>query len=205
MASQEWQPYQFEFIAGALCLDFTNTIGGARGGTTHEHMLTYADLIAWGTQAKLMTEGRTALLMDEAGRRPDEATHVLERALTLREATFSLISAATGGKPDQEALAVLNRELAWAMSHSHVSFTSEGYRWELSEAPEALDSILWQIARSAADLLISHELDRVRECASETCSWLFVDTTKNRSRRWCDMNSCGNRYKVRKFRAKPQT
>jgi predicted RNA-binding Zn ribbon-like protein len=60
------------------------------------------------------------------------------------------------------------------------------------------------VARSAAELLISPERACVRECASETCTWLFVDTTKNHSRRWCDMNSCGNRYKVRKFRAKPR-
>jgi predicted RNA-binding Zn ribbon-like protein len=64
-----------------------------------------------------------------------------------------------------------------------------------------LDDALWAVARSAADLLISETtLAHLRECAAETCGWLFLDRSKNGSRRWCDMKVCGNRAKVRRFR-----
>ena len=72
------------------------------------------------------------------------------------------------------------------------------FAWDWLNKEQALDRMLWVVARSAADLLVSGELDTVRVCAGEDCNWLFLDTSKNRSRRWCDMKSCGNRAKVRK-------
>jgi predicted RNA-binding Zn ribbon-like protein len=58
--------------------------------------------------------------------------------------------------------------------------------------------VAWWVARSAAELLTSKELTSVRECAGYDCGRLFMDGTKNRSRRWCDMASCGNRAKGRR-------
>src|SRR5207302_22567 len=67
---------------------------------------------------------------------------------------------------------------------------------------ETLDRMLWPVIRSAADLLVSGEAQRVRRCASETCDWLFLDTSRNHSRRWCDMSGCGNRAKARRHYAR---
>ena len=82
-------------------------------------------------------------------------------------------------------------------THARIVSTKEGFKWDWSEEL-ALDRMLWFIARSAADLLTSGNLDRVRQCGDEECGWLFIDTTKNRSRRWCDMTDCGNRAKARR-------
>src|ERR687888_470126 len=71
--------------------------------------------------------------------------------------------------------------------------------WSWADAAVRLDAPLWPLVRLAAELLVGPELERVRECAAGDCRWLFLDTSKNRSRRWCDMKSCGNRAKVRRF------
>ena len=53
--------------------------------------------------------------------------------------------------------------------------------------------------------LTSEELDQVRECAGNTCGWLFVDMSRNHSRHWCDMRDCGNRAKVRRYYQRRKT
>jgi predicted RNA-binding Zn ribbon-like protein len=58
--------------------------------------------------------------------------------------------------------------------------------------------MLWPIASSAADLLTSERLKKVRLCEAKTCTWLFLDESRNHSRRWCDMKVCGNREKARR-------
>jgi len=61
-----------------------------------------------------------------------------------------------------------------------------------------LERINWLIVRSAADLLTSDKLHDVRACSAEDCRWLFLDISKNHSRRWCDMETCGNQAKARR-------
>ena len=70
------------------------------------------------------------------------------------------------------------------------------WTWDCNE--EALDGVLWPVVRSAAELLTSEEAKLVRECASDTCTWLFVDRSRTHRRKWCDMAVCGNRAKARR-------
>jgi predicted RNA-binding Zn ribbon-like protein len=95
-------------------------------------------------------------------------------------------------------LAVLNEELASAMARSQVVPTDEGFTWLWAQGGKALDCMLWPIARSAADLLTDGPLDSVRVCEGRGCGWMFLDTSRNRTRRWCDMKICGNRAKARR-------
>lgn len=89
-----------------------------------------------------------------------------------------------------------------ALGRMRIKSTEEGFVWELSGGDPALDLPLWSVIREAAELLTSGRLAQVRECAGDACSWLFLDTTKNHSRRWCSMRGCGNRARVRRHRAK---
>jgi predicted RNA-binding Zn ribbon-like protein len=73
-----------------------------------------------------------------------------------------------------------------------------GFRWRFSHEESDLAPMLAPVLRSVAELLTSEDLDRVRECDSGTCFWLFLDTSKNGTRRWCDMKVCGNREKARR-------
>ena len=118
----------------------------------------------------------------------------------MREAIFEVFAArARGAPPPAGALRTLNKELPTALARLRLVAGGGGYRTEW-EDKDALDRMLWPVVRSVAELLTSDDLDRVRECAADNCAWLFLDRSKNRSRRWCDMAVCGNRAKVRRFR-----
>ncbi len=196
---------QFDFIGGALCLDFANTVGGLRD-TMHarEYLLGYEDLVAWSRQAGVLTEDEAArLLYEPAG--DAETSAVFARAIALREAIYRICTALVQGtEPEAAALRALDAELALAQPHRHLTWADGSIRWEWERDEGAPDAMLWPIARSASELLTSSTAQALGQCSSETCGWLFVDTTKNHSRRWCDMGGCGNRDKVRRHRARQQ-
>ena len=127
---------------------------------------------------------------------------VLRRARQLRTALRGIFSAvATHAEADNADLAILNGEVAIAMCFARIEREPQTarYVWGWSDDEGRLDRALWPIARSAADLLTSAELlPLVRQCGADDCRWLFLDTSKNRSRQWCSMTACGNREKARR-------
>jgi predicted RNA-binding Zn ribbon-like protein len=201
MSTSETTVRPFVFIGGQMCLDFANTLGGLRGGVTREYVSGYDDLVAWSQQVDAITEDSATYLLREAEQHPGEAIAVLESARTLREAIYRIFAAVTRGiQPTKADLIVLNAELGNAMAGGRVIPVADGFGWEWPYDQHALDQMLRPIARSAAELLTSPERSLVRECMSATCSWLFVDHTKNHRRRWCTMTGCGNVAKVRRHR-----
>jgi len=126
---------------------------------------------------------------------------VLRRALALREAIHASGAAlARGAPPPAAALAVVNRELAAAMTQARLRPAAGGFVWDFAAAPPALDSVLRPLVRSAAELLLAPLRDRVKQCPGHGCGWIFLDLTKNRNRRWCEMEVCGSRAKVSRYR-----
>jgi predicted RNA-binding Zn ribbon-like protein len=124
----------------------------------------------------------------------------------LREATYGIFSSLARERPPREEdLEILNRELRESLMHQRVEPSAEGFGWTFEAAEDALDQMLWPLARSAADLLVSDEADRVRECAAPSCSWLFLDRSRNHRRKWCDMAVCGNRAKARRHYRRHRT
>lgn len=194
---------QFNLVAGAACLDFINTVGGQRADRAREYLSTYVALMRWGQQAGVLSFEEAGRLTNMARSHPDEARAVLRRAVTLREALYCIFTALLAGTdPAAPDVAVLNAELAHAHRHMVLAHTADGFCWQWTGNEHALDAVLWRVTRSAADLLLAPMKESVRQCASETCDWLFLDATRNRSRRWCDMRGCGNRAKVRRHRAR---
>ncbi len=206
---------RFEFIGGHLALDFVNTLGGRRGGSTRELMDTYADLVTWGLGASIVTPEEAEHLLQAALLHPVHAVAVLERAHRLREAIYALVAARMRNDAAQSTnLAALNSELAQSLVHRRVTTGATGMAWTWDWRAEGvtgdsdgqgnpilvLDGVLWPVAVAAADLLTIHNHPPLRECASDACSWLYLDTTRNHSRRWCDMKGCGNQAKVRRYR-----
>lgn len=201
----------FEVTGGELCLDLVNTVDSRPTGTPKERLGAYADLVAWGEQACAIDEAGGRRLVAAARRHPAAAAAVLRRARTLREALFAIFSAvAGGGAPEGAYLETLNDELKRALGHARLVAGRGGpsvrsvaaaapnpvCRWSWGGAGDDLDRILWPVARSAAELLTADRLARVRVCGAGNCAWLFLDTSRNRSRRWCDMKVCGNREKA---------
>jgi predicted RNA-binding Zn ribbon-like protein len=115
----------------------------------------------------------------------------------LRDRVFASI--AKGKEANGADLAELNKMVQEALSRLAITPVGEGYDWTWVPEEKALEQMLWPIARSAADLLTSPELGRVKRCAREGCDWLFVDESKNHSRRWCSMSLCGSRVKARRY------
>ena len=193
--------FRFELSGGALCLDFINTRDERPTAQPKELLTSYADLLSWARQAGAATRSQGEALEKGAARRPRAALAALERARSVRENLFSLFSnAAAGRRLSGKGLQSLDEPLAAALARQRLAPGTEGgAEWTWSEGPD-LDRVLWPVLRSAADLLTSGDLARVRECAADPCAWLFVDRSKNRSRRWCDMAVCGNRDKVRRHR-----
>jgi predicted RNA-binding Zn ribbon-like protein len=197
----------FDLSGGALCLDFANTLAD-RPRCTKDDLTDYGDLIAFGRQAVVLDEVSTRRLGQAARCRPAAARAAFRRAIAFRERLYAVFASLAGGRePEGQDLEALNRVLSRALGRLRVAKTPDGFGWDWSGDPEALDRVLWPVARSAADLLTSGERDQVRECASEACSWLFVDRSRTHRRRWCDMKTCGNRAKARrhyqKKRARP--
>ena len=190
----------FEFNAGRLCLDFTNTVRARPLSEKVDLITSYADLLSWARQATILTPGEAASLAEAAGPRPRAAADALAQAVSLREALYGLFSARAAGLPAPASdLHTVNRAIGKAMTRAGLSPSAGGgFEWGWPGAPLGLDRVAWWVARSAAELLTSKELTSVRECAGYDCGRLFMDGTKNRSRRWCDMASCGNRAKGRR-------
>ena len=182
-----------------LCLEFSNTLEWHASDHPQESLITYPDLVKWSGRAGILAETEAQKLLREAARHPRATSAVLKRLAFIREVIYRIFSAlAAGRQPKKSDLNILNDILSKAMSRSRIVGTAEGFIWDWADGESALDRMLCPIVRSAAELLTSIELERVRECEGVGCGWLFVDVSRNRLRRWCDMKSCGNRAKARR-------
>jgi predicted RNA-binding Zn ribbon-like protein len=187
-------------LTGRLCLDYANTADWHASEHPEEFLNSYADLVAWGRHVGILTDSQAKRLLRKATLRPSEAAEVLKRAVDLREAIFRIFAAIAHGSPPKAAdLSLLNQALSGALAQARVTPAADGFAWDWSDDDDALDRPLWPVVRSAAELLTSPELRRVGECADANCGWLFLDTSRNHSRKWCDINDCGNRAKARRY------
>jgi len=200
MARSGATPMPPKLVAGALCLEFANTADWHASARPHESLKSYENLVAWCRRADLLDAARAERLLREARRRPAAAKTALRRTTALREAIYRIVvRLLRGGPPDRADLAVFNRALASALRRSRVVSGRDGLAWTWEGDDRALDAMLWPIVESAAELLTSERRSRIGQCADDRgCGWLFLDATKNRSRRWCAMGDCGNRAKARR-------
>ncbi|MGH7562982.1 MAG: CGNR zinc finger domain-containing protein [Gemmatimonadota bacterium] len=186
-------------VGGRPSLDFVNTEGGLRNGPP-ERLADYVDLARWSAFAGVIDEDAAGRLLRQAKADPAEAARVHARAIELREALFRVFAAVgEGDHPDPVDLDVLDRELAEALAHRRLVPAAGRFAWDFVDTKDRLDRILWLLVGDAADLLSSDQLERVKGCGGENCTWLFLDESRNKSRRWCEMRECGNRAKQRRY------
>ena len=198
-AEQRPQEFQFDLSGGHLALDFANSISRHDSPEkTVEHLNTYRDLIAFARQSNALAPEELSALERKAESQPRQAALALRAAIALREATFRAFLALAHGKPASPPdISHLNKAATDALQRRQIVRANGGYEWRWEDGP-LLGKILWPIAVSAATLLTSSELAKVRECEAGDCYWLFLDNSRNHSRRWCTMNACGNREKARR-------
>jgi predicted RNA-binding Zn ribbon-like protein len=191
--------YTFDFCGNHLAIDFTNTVGD-RGVEPSDHFNTFGDIVAWAEARDVISRSTAAALRQKANIDPDGAKRAWRSALAFREALYNVLAAASSGRRARASdLSVVNEQVAETFSGAALAPAGERFSLQ-THAEEWLDPALRPVVRAAVDLLTSDDLAKVGRCADDTCGWLFLDTTRSRTRRWCDMRVCGNRNKVRRFR-----
>ena len=192
--------YTLALLGGSLCLDFANTLDPRHGEHRREFLMSYQDLVAWGRHVGVLQDSDVTRLLQRSAKHREEASAIFERALALRETIYRIFSAITQGeRPADPDLVALRDAYLGAIACSRIAAATDRFELEWVGVAEALDPMLWPVARSAFELLIAGDLDRVRECPGVgDCGWLFLDTSKNASRRWCSMEGCGSRAKMRR-------
>ncbi|MFI5694824.1 CGNR zinc finger domain-containing protein [Kribbella sp. NPDC051586] len=189
---------ELPIVSGHLALNFANTIDNPGGPTRHDHIGTYPELLQWSLRLGVLSSAQVDRLRTAIGKQ-DAAAAVL-RAHDLRRtlvATFTAI--ATGESTIDRNWTDLQPFVIEAVANAElvpVGGTHE-WNWPDNARPHAM---LWPIAHAAADLVTAPELDRLKRCAG--CPWLFLDQSKNASRRWCAMNDCGTNAKMRRYVAR---
>jgi predicted RNA-binding Zn ribbon-like protein len=187
-------------LGGRLCLDFANTTSGRGGPHCLEHLYEYEHLLQWCRHNGILTPSQAGRLAHAGQRRPAKAARVLQQAKQLREAIYSICLAISRGRVPAAGLAILNSALTMAKGRREIATSAGGFVWRWRAAPDHLDWMLGPIALSAAELLVKLDRRRLKQCAGLHCGWFFLDETKSRTRRWCDMRVCGSRAKTRRFR-----
>lgn len=183
------------------CLEFANTAHWHASDHPLETLQTYHDLLAWARGQQMLSDEAAAHAEGAAQGHLQAAVHMFERAIALREALYAVfVVHIAGQRPAADDLAVINEALRAAQAHRRIIATDDGFGWQWDAADAPLEQVLWPIVQSAAEVLTTPELlARVGQCADDRgCGWLFLDTSKNHSRRWCDINDCGNRAKQRR-------
>ena len=199
MAEQHPQT-EFDLSAGNLALDFANTVSKRPTRQPIERLTDYRDLVAFGRDSCLYPPRAPTRLYAMAREAPVRGQGALQTAIQFREALFNIFSAVAGRRAvPGGTLELLNVRLQFSAEHGRIVHSGRHFQWEWIGMDCHLDSVLWPIARTAADLLTSDDLACLRICDSEECDWLFLDKTKNQRRRWCDMKTCGNRVKARRY------
>jgi predicted RNA-binding Zn ribbon-like protein len=186
-----------------LCLEFANTLAW-RGSAPSESLHGLPDLVRWCASSGGLLAGVIEGGEAWTERHPAEAAAIFRGAIAIRETTYRIFHAvANGAAPNDDDLAAFNRALKETPARSALQRAGGGFGWRVERtrvltAAAILAPALW----SAGDLLTGAQLDRVRECANDKCVWLFLDESKNGTRRWCSMSACGNRAKAHRHYAR---
>ena len=194
----------FKLCGGHAALDFVNSLDdrfGAAGPV--ERLADYRTLLRFVVATGLLDSGRARRLARLA---PGAAGRAMRAARELREALAATLYARVDGHAaPRAALRAIERHLRRAGRHRELRWErrrpGQPLSWDWARGNEA-ELPVWLLAQCAAELLTSGSMERVRACGADTCRWLFLDTSRNHSRRWCEMRVCGNRMKARRFQAR---
>jgi predicted RNA-binding Zn ribbon-like protein len=192
---------EHDLLGGRLALDFVNTVEPRIGPEQRDYLPDYAALAAWSAHSGAVTADEAAALRLAASADAERGTAVWRRAIVLRETLYRLVLAAAENRlPQPSDLEVLTRAFTRAQQHATLAADDRGIRWRWV-SPTDLERPLWEVARSAVETLTTGEAIRVGVCRHDTdgCGWVFLDATKNGSRRWCGMADCGTRAKSRRL------
>lgn len=207
MAGALAEKWKFDLDGGTVALDFVNTLSGMRGVQTSEHLFAWADLVYWAEQAGLLSKAQARQRQAWAGLHPRESARAFQEAIRLREALHDVVQAAIEKRASPaRALGEVKEWIVEAHAGHHLDLAGPGRFRKIFDLDADTLAFLWPVALDAEELLL-RELPEGRariceESAVGRCGWLFLDETRNHSRRYCSMSECGNRAKQRRFQAR---
>src|SRR5262245_11984109 len=182
---------------GRLAFAFVNSLLWRRSDDPEETLDSYDRLIDMAADSGWLIDPES--LRASAKREPAPAELVLDKALELRERMFEIFTAVAAVEPlPRVAVSRLDDVVGQALSQLQLSPNGSSARLDW-RSPFDPNLPLWLIAVSAADLLTGDTLSRIKQCPGERCGWVFFDTTRNRSRRWCEDSQCGNRARAKRY------
>jgi predicted RNA-binding Zn ribbon-like protein len=185
---------KLRLLGGRLCLDFANTVEYRGSAREFDLLVSYRVLVRWGIRAEVISPAEGERLLREVS--AAEADAAFQRALALREVIYRIFAACAQKAPIPTGeLAALDAALITVVAHRKLALTPDGPAWDWHEW-QSPDRVLGPVVLSAAELLTSGVLDRVRQCPG--CTWLFMDDSPKHNRVWCDMRICGNRAKAQR-------
>jgi len=176
-------------VGGHIALDFCNTAGEHLAERPDELLRDWESFIRWGTQVGLIEPASYSELL----RDPEPLLPIVQ----LREAIYRVGQAAAGTRRISERDLVLIREHAGAR-RPEIGVHNNAVRWQPA-SPHASQQLCAVLAGEALSLFCSPRAARVGICEGGLCGWLFLDESRGKRRRWCDMNDCGSRAKARRY------
>ena len=190
-------------VGGELALDFANTSSG-RGWREHqEHLRSCGDIVDWAARARVLSPDEADGLREATRADPDLGRGLFDAALALREDVYALSSEIAAGRAaPPEHTERLTQTHAHFLARAQLAPVGGNFAWNWSTKNAPIEAVLGRISLSALTILLQADLTRIKQCPGDKCGWLFLDATKNKSRRWCEMEICGNRAKQKRFGAK---
>ncbi len=188
-----------EFVGNNPVLDFHNTLAWPTREGVNDRIRNFDDLAQWSRTSGIITKEEAARLLRRVGKHPKRGVKAVAEARRLRWLLHNALGALAAGERIAVAdLDELNYALKRAFKSLQLSASPSGMIW-VSDPTAGPAMIVHRLAWETAQLLTSPNLARLRSCANRECGWLFLDTSKNHSRRWCSMGDCGSRAKARRY------
>lgn len=200
---------KWKFVGGSIAIDFVNTIGGRTEKSIDNYFIRddqfnhCNDIVDWAEAIGLIGSTTARKIKAWISEHPEYAKKKFEHAKAFRETLYRMLRRSMKNmKMIATDMELLNKACAAARKNQRIVYRSGNFSWEFDVQEYNPDMIMHHVAIAAADLLTSEKLLQLKQCKGEDCGWLFIDTSKNRKRVWCDMKDCGNLAKVRRFRSK---
>lgn len=215
---------RFDLDGCQLALHLTNTTEYRGTAREHDWLSGYADDIGWAERVGILAPPDSLRLLESAARESEQAAAVHQAVKETRDVLYRIFNAIIDDAAVRaDDWAFFNRRLQAALSRAKIAtgpreaaasreaagpptgWPPDPFQWVFPDVPSTLDGFLQPVLKAAADLLVGAGLPRLRRCADPECGWIFLDVSKNNSRRWCSMSSCGNRAKARRHYRKIRT
>lgn len=180
---------------GLLCLDFANSVANRKEDPLPDYLADIYDLITWARRTGAIDARTEKRMLAEAQAHPQKAAAFFRKALEFRELLYNMFrNISLGKKIPETMLEEYNEVLKKYLQHVHVQQSPNGFMEEWQLEASSFNWLLAQIVKDSYETLLNAKAERIKECGN--CGWLFYDTTKNGSRRWCSMKSCGSSVKA---------